>query len=337
MTTELTVRAADFMPALSFQQAAERYNAIVEYTKQAMKQDRDYGIIPGSTKPTLYKPGAEKLCTLFGLTLAPPVLIERDEDWTGERHGGEQFFYYLIRQDLMRHGELVASQMASCNSWESKYRYRRAERKCPVCGKAAIIKGREEYGGGWVCFKKKDGCGTKFSDNDEAITSQECGRVKNPDAADQVNTILKMAEKRALIAATLVAVNASEFFTQDIEDIPTHSEETAPVAEAPAKKPANNGALKAEKIERVKSITELKDYRDWASKQPAHIAAKYMVMVRDRAAFLLLQKAQTATTEKIFSQIEDESRDEQWGFTTEQVRDIDTQIKTTRGTGSAPA
>lgn len=35
---------------------------------------------------------------------------------------------------------------------------------CPVCGVAAIIKGREEYGGGWLCFKKKGGCGAKWPD-----------------------------------------------------------------------------------------------------------------------------------------------------------------------------
>ena len=56
--------------------------------------------------------------------------------------------------------------------------------------------------------------------NDKAITEQQTGRVPNPDTADQVNTILKMAEKRALIAATLIAVNASDYFTQDIEDLP---------------------------------------------------------------------------------------------------------------------
>ena len=42
--------------------------------------------------------------------------------------------------------------------------------------------------------------------------------VACPDAADLVNTIQKMAQKRALIAATLIAVSASEFFTQDVED-----------------------------------------------------------------------------------------------------------------------
>ena len=33
---------------------------------------------------------------------------------------------------------------------------------CPHCGADAIIRGREEYGGGWLCFKKKGGCGAKF-------------------------------------------------------------------------------------------------------------------------------------------------------------------------------
>ena len=45
-------------------------------------------------------------------------------------------------------------------------------------------------------------------------------RIPNPDIADLVNTIQKMAQKRALVAATLIATSASEFFTQDVEDIP---------------------------------------------------------------------------------------------------------------------
>ena len=33
-----------------------------------LHKDYDYGIIPGTVKPTLLKPGAEKICMLFGLT-----------------------------------------------------------------------------------------------------------------------------------------------------------------------------------------------------------------------------------------------------------------------------
>ncbi len=33
---------------------------------------------------------------------------------------------------------------------------------CPACKADAMIKSKAEWGGGWVCFKKKGGCGTKW-------------------------------------------------------------------------------------------------------------------------------------------------------------------------------
>jgi hypothetical protein len=104
---------------------------------------------------------------------------------------------------------------------ETKYRYRSASRKCPVCGKETIIKGKAEFGGGWLCFKKKGGCDARWSDGDEIIEKQETGKIENPDPADQWNTCLKMAKKRALIDACLTALGASTMFTQDIEDMET--------------------------------------------------------------------------------------------------------------------
>lgn len=46
-------------------------------------------------------------------------------------------------------------------------------------------------------------------------------KVENPDIADVYNTVLKMANKRALVAATLNVTAASDIFTQDVEDMPT--------------------------------------------------------------------------------------------------------------------
>src|SRR5262249_1947298 len=43
--------------------------------------------------------------------------------------------------------------------------------------------------------------------------------VVNSEPYELVNTFQKMAQKRAFIAATLLATNASEFFSQDLEDI----------------------------------------------------------------------------------------------------------------------
>jgi len=71
-------------------------------------------------------------------------------------------------------------------------------------------------------------------------------RIPNEGIFDQINTIDKMAQKRAMVAAVLIGVNASEFFTQDLEDLqtvdypviiehqPTTSVESKPTQLAPA-------------------------------------------------------------------------------------------------------
>ena len=207
-----------FMPVMSMQVATERRQTIVEAVKRLMEDGQDFGIIPGTTKPTLLQPGSDKLCNLFGLV--PTFLTtEKELDWTGERHAGEPFIFYSVKCRLMRGDYMMGEGEGSCNSWESKYRYRKSERVCPTCGGNSVIKGKAEYGGGWLCFKKQGGCGAKFKDGDQSIEGQETGRKPNPEIFDMVNTILKMANKRAKIAATLNATSAHEFFTQDMEDI----------------------------------------------------------------------------------------------------------------------
>jgi len=148
----LAVERSQFMPALSIELAVERYGAVTEFVSRVLRKDVDYGVIPGTEKRTLLKPGAEKLTTFFGLSTRFQVL-ERIEDWTGERHGGEPFFYYLYRCQLHRGDLLVAEADGSCNSRETKYRWRESKRLCPACQQPAIIKGREEYGGGWLCLQ----------------------------------------------------------------------------------------------------------------------------------------------------------------------------------------
>lgn len=250
--------AQALMPVLKIEQAVERHQGIVKFVKTLMNEGSDFGKIPGTDKATLLKPGAEKLTTFFGLSKRF-VLAEKIEDWSGVDHGGEPFFYYSYRCALYNGDLLIAESDGSCNSFESKYRWRKAERVCPACGIAAIIKGKAEFGGGWICFKKKDGCGAKFDDWDSDITSQQVGRVPNPDICDLVNTIQKMAQKRAFIAATLLAVNASEFFTQDVEDLVEESHgdaqpgatERKPSTNQPARPPAppswSNGKSPEEK------------------------------------------------------------------------------------------
>ena len=209
---------AAVMPIMDRQAAKVRYQAMVDFVSDIMREGLDFGVVPGTgSKPSLLKPGDEKLTTFFGLSKRF-VIVDKVEDWTGKDHGGEAFFYYIYRCQLSRGDLLIAECDGSANSWESKHRYRKAERVCPNCGQSAIIKGKEEYGGGWLCFAKKGGCGAKFKNGDATIEAQEVGRVVNPDPADVVNTLQKMAQKRALVGATLLAVNGSDYFTQDVED-----------------------------------------------------------------------------------------------------------------------
>jgi hypothetical protein len=222
------------MPAMDMSQAQIAYQAMVDFVKGIMKEGTDFGTIPGTPKPTLYKPGAEKLTRFFGLAARFDITKEI-EQWEGE----EPFFYYRYKCSLSRLSDsvLIAEGEGSCNSHEKKYRYRNADRTCPNCGKTAIIKGKKEFGGGWLCYGKKGGCGAKFPDNH---FSGDIAQVINPDVADLVNTIQKMAQKRALIAATLIACNASEYFTQDVEDLDfgvrvvTAQDETGEIVESTA-------------------------------------------------------------------------------------------------------
>lgn len=228
-------REQDLVPTFvsDIASAKQRLVQLQEFVRDLMVEGEDYGVIPGTSggfgdaerkKPrqVLLKPGAEKLCEIYGLAQVP-VITTRVEDF------GCGFFHYECRIDLVskRSGMIVGSGVGSCNSHESRYRYRNASRRCPSCGQAAIIKGKAEFGGGWVCFKKKGGCGSKFADADPAIANQAVGKVENPDVADLVNTILKMAKKRALIDATLSVTRCSGLFTQD-EEVQGYDPEGAP-------------------------------------------------------------------------------------------------------------
>jgi hypothetical protein len=193
----------------------EQHQFLSQYVKQCMVEGTDYGRISGSDKPTLLKPGAEKLIDLFSctpeFTLVPEFCHEDFE---------AGFFKYTFRCRIISRelGAVLAEGYGSANSRESRFRWRLAHRKCPACGKDAIIQGKSEYGGGWVCFKKKGGCGEKYAATDERITSQTVGRVVNEDIADLDNTILKMAKKRAQVDGAIALARCSDMFTQDVED-----------------------------------------------------------------------------------------------------------------------
>ncbi len=244
--SDLALVEQNYMPVLSIQAAVARYNAVVEFTQRVMKKDKDYGVIPGTgDKPTLLKPGAEKLCSLFGF--APQFeLIASIEDFD------KGLFYFKYRCSLFRDGRLMGTGIGSCNSREKKYRYRNlTEKQASADDKARAVRVEEKSG--------------KYG-------KYKVWVVENTEPFDLVNTLDKMAQKRALIAATLIAANASEFFTQDVEDmdfIDADFHETP----APAQPPAQQASAPAMTIDEAKERKTQKGtrYGDMSREQLEYI------------------------------------------------------------------
>lgn len=228
-------------PLVPVAEAIATYEAMRDFIKSAMVAGRDYGVIPGTKKPTLLQPGAEKLMRFFSLDF---VIVpgQHITDWTGQDHGGEPFFYYEFTGRAMRGSRIIAECVGSCNSWEKKYRYRQGNRVCPNCGQPTIFKSKNDPG--FYCWVKKGGCGSVFLPDDERITKQETGMVKNPDIFDTVNTLQKMSIKRSLVGVSLIACNAHEYFTQDVEDYTEGVFEEIAGQNPQNKKPATPAKLK---------------------------------------------------------------------------------------------
>ena len=230
------------MPVMNMGVAKRRYKELVTFVKGLMVEDRDFGTIPGTAKPTLYKPGAEKLTTFFGLSKEFEIVNEI-EDWD------RPLFYYRYRSRLSRGNLMIAEGDGSANSMEDRYRWRwLPETKLPKDFNVNGVETREvqlvEFE---FAYDKRETSGqygkpeSHWQKFDEAVAEQtikrydkqarsgstypalEIGgweyRIENPDPYTLINTLQKMAQKRAFIAATLLAVNASEFFTQDMEDL----------------------------------------------------------------------------------------------------------------------
>lgn len=144
--------------AITLKEARKRIDMLKKFVDEMMTPCVDYGIVPGVNKPTLLKPGAEKLCDAFGFSKRVEI-TNRLEDWY------RGVFHYEVKVTLIckRSGVIEAEGIGCCNSKESAY--------------------------------------------------------KDQNGHDVVNTVMKIAKKRALIDSILSATRSSDLFTQDVEEM----------------------------------------------------------------------------------------------------------------------
>jgi uncharacterized protein (DUF3820 family) len=88
-----------------------QFQAVVQNT---LKKNHDYGVIPGTPKPTLLKPGAEKIQMLLGVTSEYEV-IERVQDYD------KGFFAFTVRCVIYKNGMKITEGVGHCNTRERKY------------------------------------------------------------------------------------------------------------------------------------------------------------------------------------------------------------------------
>lgn len=180
--------------SLTVAQIKANRHAMLELMQSEMKPGVDYGKIKGVDKPSLFKPGAEKLLMLFRVEAVPDV-----EDLSGP----DLIRYRVKLQGIhMPTGISVGRGMGEASTDEDKYRWRATYNRLEW-ENTPEDRRRTKYG------SKKTERGWEDYETRQIRT--------NP--ADAANTILKMAEKRAKVALALAVTGASDIFSQDLEEM----------------------------------------------------------------------------------------------------------------------
>jgi hypothetical protein len=181
---------------MSIDSVVAQVHKVQELMRLVMKDGEHYGIIPGTDKPTLLKPGAEKLCMTFRLNPQYDVLDSNQSPELVQ-------FVVLCHLIHINTGQEWGSGMGACNSREKKHRFM----STPMDPQPTQSEANEMKAAGKGGWRKVSGKWVFHL------------RAENDNAYDYSNTILKRASKRALVAAVLNATAASDIFTQDMEDL----------------------------------------------------------------------------------------------------------------------
>ncbi len=239
MSESLTVIDRGAGQALSVAHMQSRSELVRQVMANVLEDGKDYGRIPGTDKPTLYKPGAEKLCLTFALAPSEPQVEDLSTC---------EAIRYRVQVPIKNVDDRVlAVGIGEASTDEEKYRWKR-----PVCD--------EEFDEAPTTQRR-----TKWAKGRDGAYQVKQIRTS---PADLANTVLKMAHKRALIAATLMATGASSVFNQDLEDFTKElqehlvDEEQAPpkqVKRASDRKPATTHAPAAGSL--VTPPLKVKDVR----------------------------------------------------------------------------
>jgi hypothetical protein len=232
------------------QQTMEKIYQFQSLVQSQLKEGHDYGKIPGAgDKPTLLKPGAEKILMLMGLTSEYEITDSR-QDYDNA------FFAFTVKCTLLKNGQKITEGFGHANTKEARYSNRWVtEKNLPDGVDKTMLKSRERNG--------------KYGKFKEYL-------IENDDIFTLVNTVLKMAKKRAQIDATLTVASLSQIFTQDLEDFaPPAADPPEELGKDPGNYPVNmknyTGPLKGMRREQIEWLATEYKGKDSGLKEAAKV------------------------------------------------------------------
>lgn len=171
---------------MSASEVVQHALVVQEVMRAVMKAGVHFGEIPGTDKPTLFQPGADKLLMTFRIAPEFDILDMSTSDCVRYR--------VTCRGVHQMTGVVLGSCVGEASSNEEKYKWRRAVTDEEFDATPPSMR-RVKYGKKW---------------NTKQVRTEP---------ADVANTVLKMAEKRAKIGMVLNVTAASDMFGQDLEDL----------------------------------------------------------------------------------------------------------------------
>lgn len=199
------------IPPQSVAEIKSQIQTIQQVMKSVMKKGEHYDTVPGcGDKDVLLKSGAEKLMATF--RIAPEFTIE-------DLSTGDECRYRVTATGKYApDGTFLGQGVGECSSNEEKYKWRGV-----VCDQEYNEAPENRRRKKW-----KKGFGTKPAYSIKQVRT---------DHADQANTVLKMAVKRALVAMVLTVTAASDIFAQDLEDMPESEVQNVKTSPKPSEQP----------------------------------------------------------------------------------------------------
>jgi hypothetical protein len=216
---------------LQTSEVVARVRKVQEIMTTLMQENVHYGKVPGTQKPSLWKPGAELLL----LTFRVGTRLEVEDLATSD---AVRYRVRVIGFSQVT-GEILGEGIGEASTSEERWRWR------------ATVHEKE-----WAATDP-DHRRIKY-DRQGAETKQV-----RTSPTDLANTVLMMAAKRGMVAMVRIVTACSDIFDQDLEDLPTDLQgavssggprERPTVKRASETKPAPAAAATVTDARRVKDV-----------------------------------------------------------------------------------